>query len=146
MFLFSQPPPLRISLISISPAFSHCSKWTMGVPGPRLSPLFLPVSESTELGRSLPRRVASTTAARRCSRSASWLMPTGVLILKVGIPVSWQMGPSSRVAMSMLVAMTLRAWDACVVGVSDCRPSAMARRTSGGRLVEVSLMSSRILS
>ena len=39
-------------------------------------------------------------------------MPTGVLILKVGIPVSWQMGPSSWVAMSMLVAMTLRAWDA----------------------------------
>ena len=77
-----------------------------------MSPLFLPVSESTELGRSLPRRVASTTAWRRCSRSASWLMPTGVLILKVGIPVSWQMGPSSWVAMSMLVAMTLRAWDA----------------------------------
>ena len=29
----------------------------IGVPGPRLSPEFLPVIESTEFGRSLPRRV-----------------------------------------------------------------------------------------
>jgi hypothetical protein len=30
----------------------------IGVPGPRLSPEFLPVIESTEFGLSLPRRVA----------------------------------------------------------------------------------------
>ena len=35
----------------------------IGVPGPRLSPEFSPVIESTEFGRSLPRRVASATAA-----------------------------------------------------------------------------------
>ena len=63
MFLFSQPPPLRISLTSMS-SCSHCSKWMTGVSSPRLSPLFFPVSESTEFGRSLPRRVASATAAR----------------------------------------------------------------------------------
>ena len=38
----------------------------IGVPGPRLLPLFSPVSESTELGRSLPRLVASATAALIC--------------------------------------------------------------------------------
>ena len=63
MFLFSQPPPFRISFTSISSS-SHCSKWITGVSSPRLLPLFLPVSESTELGRSLPRRVASATASR----------------------------------------------------------------------------------
>ena len=41
-----------------------------GVPAPRLSPLFLPVSESTEFGRSLPSFVASATAARMALRIA----------------------------------------------------------------------------
>src|SRR5208283_2675994 len=62
MFLFSQPPPLRISFTSIS-SCSHCSKWITGVSSPRLSPLFLPVNESTELGRSLPCLVAVATAS-----------------------------------------------------------------------------------
>jgi len=53
-----------MSLTSISSSFSHCSKWTIGMPGPTLSPEFAPVIESTELGRSLPRRVASATASR----------------------------------------------------------------------------------
>ena len=53
-FMFSQPPPFRISFTSIS-SRSHCSKWMIGVPGPRLLPEFSPVSESTEFGRSLPR-------------------------------------------------------------------------------------------
>ena len=35
MFMFSQPPPLRISLTSIS-SRSHCSKWMTGVPGPEV--------------------------------------------------------------------------------------------------------------
>jgi hypothetical protein len=47
-------------------ARSHCSKCTIGVPGPRLSPEFSPVIESTEFGRSFPRRVASAMAARIC--------------------------------------------------------------------------------
>ena len=94
MFLFSQPPPLRISLTSISSS-SHCSKWITGVSSPRLLPLFLPVSESTELGRSLPRRVASATASWIAFLSTIWLTPTGVWTTNVGMPVSWQMGPSS---------------------------------------------------
>ena len=65
--MFSQPPPFSRSLISIS-SCSHCSKWTIGVPGPRLSPEFVPVIESTEFGRSTPRRVASTIASRICWR------------------------------------------------------------------------------
>src|ERR1700722_3906608 len=77
MFLFSQPPPLRISLTSISSS-SHCSKWITGVSVPRLLPLFLPVIESTELGRSLPSRVASATASLMALRSLIWLTPTGV--------------------------------------------------------------------
>ena len=60
--MFSQPPPFSTSLISISSS-SHCSKWITGVSVPRLLPLFLPVMESTELGRSLPNRVASATAS-----------------------------------------------------------------------------------
>ena len=95
--MFSQPPPFRMSLTSIS-SCSHCSKWMIGVPGPRLSPEFSPVSESTELGRSLPRRVASATASRMAVLKAIWLVPTGVFTSKVGIPVSWQMAPSTSAA------------------------------------------------
>ena len=67
MFLFSQPPPLRSSLTSMERSSSHCRKWIVGVPGPRLSPLFFPVSESTEFCRSLPRSVASAIAWRIAS-------------------------------------------------------------------------------
>ena len=38
----------------------------IGVPGPRLSPLFSPVIESTEFGRSFPSAVAFATASRIC--------------------------------------------------------------------------------
>ena len=65
----------------------------IGVPGPRLSPEFSPVSESTEFGRSLPRFVASATASRIVLRMAIWLVPTGTWTSKVGMPVSWQMAP-----------------------------------------------------
>ena len=40
----------------------------MGVPGPRLSPEFFPVIESTEFGLSLPRSVASAIASRMRAR------------------------------------------------------------------------------
>ncbi|PKC50783.1 hypothetical protein RhiirA1_485361, partial [Rhizophagus irregularis] len=43
-------------------SFSHCSNLTTGTPSPRLSPLFLPVNESTELGRNLASLVACTIA------------------------------------------------------------------------------------
>ncbi len=96
--MFSQPPPLSTSFTSISSSFSHCSKCMMGVPGPRLLPEFSPVSESTELGRSLPRLVASATASRICFFITIWLAPTGVFTSKVGMPVSWQMAPSPSAA------------------------------------------------
>ena len=70
----------------------------MGVPGPRLSPEFSPVIESTEFGRSLPRCVASATASRICCLIQIWFAPTGTLTSNVGIPVSWQMGPSHDAA------------------------------------------------
>ena len=60
----------------------------MGVPGPRLSPEFAPVIESTELGRSFPRFVASAMAARICWRIHIWFAPTGVFTSNVGMPVS----------------------------------------------------------
>ena len=117
-----------------------------GVPGPRLSPEFVPVIESTELGRSLPRFVASEMASRISRCITIWFAPTGVLISKVGIPVSWQIGPSVSQAMSMLVAITESAVPALVAGFSSETALAIAARTSGGRFVEVSMMSSITLS
>jgi hypothetical protein len=64
--VFSHPPPFRISFTSTS-SRSHCSKCSIGVPGPRLLPEFSPLIESTEFGRSFPRRVASATASRICA-------------------------------------------------------------------------------
>src|ERR671919_419789 len=68
----------------------------IGVPGPRLLPEFFPVIESTEFGRSLPRRVASATASPICCRIQIWLAPTGTFTSKVGMPVSWQIGRCPR--------------------------------------------------
>src|SRR6266404_910392 len=118
----------------------------IGVPGPRLSPEFAPVIESTELGRSLPRRVASAMASWILRFITIWFAPTGVLMSKVGMPVSWQIGPSLSHAMSMFVAMTASAVPARVAGLSSATASAMALRTSGGRLVEVSMMRLIMLS
>ena len=108
-----------------------------GVSSPRLLPLFFPVIESTELGRSLPRRVASATASTIALRMRIWLTPTGVCTKNVGMPVSWQMGPSSSTAMSTFERMMSSACEDCVDGVSAAAASDMAARTSGGRLVEV---------
>src|ERR1700722_6195311 len=145
MFLFSHPPPLRISFTSISSS-SHCSKCITGVSVPRLLPLFFPVSESTEVGRNLPRLVASATALRIAFFTAIWLTPTGVCTTNVGMPVSWQIGPSSSCAMSIFEGMMFSAWDDCVPGVSPPIAIPIACRTSGGRLVEVWVMSSMRLS
>ncbi len=97
MLQFSQPPPLSSKRISIS-SCSHCSKWTTGEPGPRLLPEFFPVTESTEFGRSFPRRVASAMASRICCVIQIWFAPAGTLTSKVGSPVSWQMAPSPSAA------------------------------------------------
>ncbi len=137
--MFSQPPPLRINFTSMS-SCSHCSKWRIGVPGPRLLPLFSPVSESTELGRSLPRLVAAATAAFTCSFNQIWFTPTGVLISKVGMPVSWQMAPSTSAAWSMFWPMMASACAARVPGSSWDVANFIAARTSGGRSVEVLTM------
>ena len=68
---------------------------------------------------------------------AIWLTPTGVCTKNVGMPVSWQMGPSSSTAISMFERMMSSACEDCVDGVSAAAASDMAARTSGGRLVEV---------
>ena len=120
---------------------SHCSKWMIGVPGPRLLPEFSPVIESTEFGRSLPRLVASATASRICCFIQIWLAPTGTLISKVGMPVSWQIGPSQLAAWSMFCAMIVSACPARVAGSSVVERRPIALRTSGGRSVEVRVIS-----
>lgn len=80
-----------------------------GMSGPRLFPEFSPVIESTEFGRSLPRFVASATAALICCFIQIWLAPTGAFTSKVGMPVSWQIAPSPVAAWSMFWAMIVRA-------------------------------------
>src|SRR5262249_42096696 len=143
--VFSQPPPFRINLISTT-SRSHWSKWMIGVPGPVLSPEFLPVIESTEFGRSLPRRVASATASRICCRIQIWLAPTGAWTSKVGMPVSWQIAPSLSTARSMFCAMIVSACDERVPSGSLTSAVFIAARTSGGRSVDVLTMRSRTLS
>src|SRR6516225_8818485 len=75
-----------------------------------------------------------------------WFTPTGVCTTNVGIPVSWQIGPSSSVAMSIFERMISRACEDCVRGVSEPATSDIAARTSGGKLVEVCVISSRRLA
>jgi len=116
------------------------------VPGPRLFPEFSPVIESTEFGRSLPRLVASATASRMVPAIQIWFAPTGTLISNVGIPVSWQIGPSQLAAWSMFCAMIVSACPARVAGASVRSAASMALRTSGGRSVEVRAMSATMLS
>src|SRR5579862_3281656 len=62
------------------------------------------------------------------------------------MPVSWQIGPESSCAMSILVAIIPSACEAWVPAISVSRATPMAARTSGGRLVEVSVTSSIKLS
>src|SRR5690242_5799903 len=62
------------------------------------------------------------------------------------MPVSWQIGPSLSQAISMFVAITESAVPALVVAFSSATACAIAARTSGGRLVEVSVISLVMLS
>lgn len=66
----------------------------------------------------------------------------GVLTRNVGMPVSWQMGRSVSQAMSTFKAMVAKARDEFVSGVSRVCASAISRRMSEGRLVEVWTISS----
>src|SRR5712692_3927013 len=61
------------------------------------------------------------------------------------MPVSWQIGPASSLAMSTLDKIMSRAWEDWVPGVSLPAAIAMAARTSGGRFVDVWVMSSNRL-
>src|ERR1035441_5560087 len=103
-------------------------------------------NQDTELGRSLPVRVASAMAPWIASLMRIWLTPTGVCTTNVGIPVSWQIGPSSSTAISTLDRMMSSACEDCVAGVSWLAASDMAARTSGGRLVDVWVISSSRLA
>src|ERR671923_978 len=106
----------------------------IGVPGPRLLPEFSPVIESTELGRSLPRRVASATASRICCFIQIWLAPTGTFTSKVGMPVSWQIGPSQDSAWSMFCAMIVIAWPERVTATVHIKRAMALANASLGRL------------
>ena len=77
------------------------------------------------------------------SSSRSGSRRPGVLISKVGIPVSWQIAPSPLWARSMFWAMMASAWDERVASGSSSRAWRMAARTSGGRSVDVLTMRSR---
>jgi hypothetical protein len=61
--------------------------------GPRLSPEFSPGNRVDRIRPQLAARVASATASRICFFNQIWLAPTGTLTSKVGMPVSWQIGP-----------------------------------------------------
>ena len=89
----------------------------------------------------MPRLVASATAALICCFIQIWLAPTGTLTSNVGMPVSWQIGPSQLAAWSMFCAMIVSACPARVAGSSVASAAAIALRTSGGRSVEVRVMS-----
>ena len=102
--------------------------------------------ESTEFGRSLPRRVASATASRICFFISIWLAPTGVFTSKVGMPVSWQIAPSQSAAWSMFCAMIESACADWVPADSSAIATFIAARTSGGRSVDVRTMSESTLS
>src|SRR6185295_4300035 len=62
------------------------------------------------------------------------------------MPVSWQIGPSQLAAWSMFCAMIVRACPARVAGSSVASARPIAFRTSGGRSVEVRVMSCTTLS
>src|ERR1700730_8372863 len=61
------------------------------------------------------------------------------------MPVSWQIGPVSSTAMSTLDKIMSRAWEDWVPGISLPAAIAIAARTSGGRFVDVWVMSSNRL-
>ena len=74
---FSQPPPFCMTETSTS-GRSHSSKWMAGWcswKGSMLLPLFLPLRDSTQLGRSQTFFVAWATASRICFLAARWLSP-----------------------------------------------------------------------
>src|ERR1700680_4284110 len=58
------------------------------------------------------------------------------------MPVSWQIGPTSSMAMSTLDKIISRACEDWVPGVSLSAAIAIAARTSGGRFVDVWVISS----
>ena len=72
---------------------------------------------------------------------AIWLVPTGTWTSKVGMPVSWQIAPCTSQAWSMFSAMMASDCDAREPSISACWARFIAARTSGGRFVEVSVMS-----
>src|ERR1700737_1622243 len=61
------------------------------------------------------------------------------------MPVSWQIGPASSLAMSTLDKIMSSAWEDWVPGISLPAAIAIAARTSGGRFGEVWVMSSNRL-
>ena len=103
--------------------------------------------ESTEFGRSLPRRVASATASRICCRIQIWLAPTGTLHLEgrhAGVLADRPF--AGRGLVDVLRDDRQRLAGARRAGSSAASAAPIAARTSGGRSVEVRVMSSTMLS
>src|SRR6266513_5119443 len=70
----------------------------------------------------------------------------GTLISNVGMPVSWQIAPSTSTARSMFCAMIVSACDARVPAGSASSEVFIAARTTGGRSVDVLTISWSTLS
>ncbi len=137
---FSQPPALEDELgLRSRPAPTARSE--SGVPCPRLSPLFLPVSESTELGAKL----AQFCQQRLRDRHKDGVPDPDLIHTDRRVDVEGRHAGNSDTdgagivghAMSMFEKMMLSACDAWVSGFSARPVALMAARTSGGRLVEV---------
>ena len=127
-------------------AFSHCSKWMIGVPGPRLLPEFSPVIESTEFGRSLPRR------GRFGDRLADLLLHHDLIGADrrldlegrhAGVLADRAFAVGGQVDVLRDDRQRLRRLRA---GGSSAIATFIAARTSGGRSVDVRTMSESTLS
>src|SRR5574341_1794149 len=117
----------------------------VGLPGPKLFPVFLPVRESTEFWRRYPLAVASATASRAAFSKASWSNPLGAFTKNRMLPVSWQRGADFSLAMSMLLTMMFMAYWALLPCCSCLAERAMVWTTSSGSSAEVRRTSSRRL-
>ena len=133
-FVFSQPPPFRISLISIVVALPLVevddrragAEVVAGVlAGDRVDRVRPQLAAPGRLGD----RFANLLRASR----SGWRRPASCTS-KVGMPVSWQIAPSPSAARSMFCAMIVSACDERVAGRLGDRARASsprARRAAG---------------
>jgi len=100
----------------------------------RLLPLFFPGQRIHRLGRVCPAGSPPPPLAGIAVRMRDLVTPTGVVHTNVGMPVSWQMGPSSSTAISTLERMMSSACEDWRPGVSWLAASDIAARTSARKV------------